>query len=543
MTNKTTATRRDILKGAGAIAAAGIAAGAMPLTHAVAAEEATDAEGNLTVPSFLVKPEPITEFAETHEFDVVVVGAGEAGLSAVHSALEAGASVACVQNIDTPLSTGNMSACVDLEKTSPAGVQAAVSFINMKSDYRANLDLVKMWALNSQEALAWWEQAAAEGGVESQPYDSSFEYNGYELYFHHNTYFHIDGAHNACCQVIAEQEAAAGAEFFYNHPAVQLQTAEDGSVTGVICQNADGAYVLFTAKKGVILATGDYSGNEEMRDYYCPDVKGFGMGTLVRDGSGLAMGMWAGGAIVPPTHTKMIHGEGAPTRFEMPFLLLDNKGRRFMDENCGGRMGYLNNYGRKYIAETGFTNSLAAKFWAIVPNNWRDYYDEWKAANPYEISINNAYREVDPEQWLQADTLEDLCAAINAYIEENEWGVDPIDTQTFVDQVNRYNELCAAGADDDFGKNPMYMVPIDSAPYYAVPRGSNNVPAILSGLLCDGNGQCLTADLQPIPGLYAAGNASGQFFGGVDYPMNIEGLSIGRAITSGYVVGGYVAGL
>ena len=78
MTNETTATRRDILKGAGAIAAAGIAAGAMPLTHAVAAEEATDAEGNLTVPSFLVKPEPITEFAETHEFDVVVVGAGEA---------------------------------------------------------------------------------------------------------------------------------------------------------------------------------------------------------------------------------------------------------------------------------------------------------------------------------------------------------------------------------------------------------------------------------------------------------------------------------
>ncbi len=179
---------------------------------------------------------------------------------------------------------------------------------------------------------------------------------------------------------------------------------------------------------------------------------------------------------MPPTHTKMIHGEGAPTRFEMPFLLLDNKGQRFMDENCGGRMGYLNNYGRKYIAETGFTNSLAAKFWAIVPNNWRDYYDEWKAANPYEISINNAYREVDPEQWLQADTLEDLCAAINAYIEENEWGVDPIDTQTFVDQVNRYNELCAAGADDDFGKNPMYMVPIDSAPYYAVPRGSNTCP-------------------------------------------------------------------
>ena len=49
--------------------------------------------------------EPITDFAETHEYDVVVVGAGESGLSAVHTALEAGARVACVQNINCLLYT------------------------------------------------------------------------------------------------------------------------------------------------------------------------------------------------------------------------------------------------------------------------------------------------------------------------------------------------------------------------------------------------------------------------------------------------------
>ena len=42
-------TRRDVLKGAAALSAAGVAASALPLTHAVAAEEVTDAEGNLTV--------------------------------------------------------------------------------------------------------------------------------------------------------------------------------------------------------------------------------------------------------------------------------------------------------------------------------------------------------------------------------------------------------------------------------------------------------------------------------------------------------------
>ncbi|MBS5479254.1 MAG: FAD-binding protein, partial [Coriobacteriia bacterium] len=119
--------RRSLVKGAAGVAAASLAVSAMPLTHAVAAEEAAS---NPMVPSFLVKPEPITEFAQTYEYDVVVVGAGEAGLSAVHTALEAGATVACLQNTDTAFTTGNMAASVDTTQTSPAGVAACVSFIN-----------------------------------------------------------------------------------------------------------------------------------------------------------------------------------------------------------------------------------------------------------------------------------------------------------------------------------------------------------------------------------------------------------------------------
>ena len=107
----------------------------------------------------------------------------------------------------------------------------------------------------------------------------------------------------------------------------------------------------------------------------------------------------------------------------------------------------------------------------------------------------------------------------------------------------RYNELCAAGRDEDFGKAAKYLVPIEGGPYYAIPRGSNKLPAILGGLVVDGNHQCLNGEFEPIGGLYAVGNASGQFFGGVDYPMDIEGLSIGRAITSGYYTGRLVASL
>lgn len=536
-------TRRSLIKLGGVAALGALGAGTLagcgqPNQNPKASASEAAATGG---PSFLQAPEPITDFAETKEFDVIVVGAGESGLSAVHTALEAGASVACVQNIGTAQTTGNMAASIDLSQTDEAAVQACVSFINWKSDYRSNRDLVNVWAHNSQEAIGWWAEEAAQGGVESKPHDSVLTYNGYDIHLHANTYFHVEGNHNAAALAIAERLAAAGAEFFYNTPAVQLYK-EDGAVKGVICSNEAEAHVLFKATKGVILACGDYSSNQEMLDYYAPDTKGFSLFTTFRDGSALCAGMWAGAIMTPPTHTKMIHGEPAAVRLEMPFLFIDNHGRRFMDETCC-RMGYMNNFARPYLAEKGFQDSTAAKFFSLVPSDWETYYEDWKAEAPYDVSIYNGANKVNPEKWIQGETIEELVEAMNAYAVENQWDIDPLDAKTVAEEVNRYNELCAAGRDEDFGKSAKYLVPIEGGPYYAVPRGSNKLPAILGGLVVNAESQCLDGEFSPIEGLYAVGNASGQFYGGVDYPMDIEGLSIGRAITSGYVTGKLVASL
>ena len=147
------------------------------------------------------------------------------------------------------------------------------------------------------------------------------------------------------------------------------------------------------------------------------------------------------------------------------------------------------------------------------------------------------------DQFVKGETFAELAANINAYMEAEEWHIDPIDEQTIVASIEAYNELCATGADGQFGKRADYLVPIEQGPFFAVPRGANSVPAVLGGLTVDENQQCLGAEGAPIEGLFAVGNASGQFYGGVDYPMDVEGLSIGRAITSGYVTGRYVATL
>ena len=536
-------TRRDLFKFTG-LAAAGVMgasalAGCAPKAPS-AADSLADTGADTNLPAFLQAPEPITDIADTKEFDIVVIGAGESGLAAVHTALEGGATVACVQNIGTAQTTGNMGASVDTTKTDEAGIQACVAFLMEKNAYRSNRKLLEAWARNSYEAVTWWAETAAASGVESKPYDSDREYNGYAYSLHANTYNHVEGAHNAAALAVCDTLAAEGAEFFFNSPAVQLHK-EGERVDGVICETESG-FVLFKGAKGVILASGDCSGNQEMRDYYCPDLRGFKTMSPFRDGMGMMAGVWAGAQMTPVNHSKMVHGGGALTRLELPFLNLDIHGERFMNEVLS--FAYLNNLMRGYLEEYDFENPMAAKFFTIMPANWVEIGEQWQAAYPDEVKFNVGNMKVPSEdQFVRGETFAELAANMNAYMEAEEWNIDPIDEATIVASIEAYNELCATGVDGQFGKRAAFMTPIEQGPFFAVPRGANSVPAVLGGLTVDENQQCLNADGAPIEGLFAVGNASGQFYGGVDYPMDVEGLSVGRAITSGYVTGRYVAAL
>ncbi len=541
-------SRRDLLKfgGLSAVGALGMSALAGCSPKVVAPEGGVPKPGAALagtgsadgVPSFLLTPDPVTDFAETHDYDVVVVGAGESGLAAIHAALAAGATVGVLQSLPIVQTAGNMGASVDLTQTSEAGIKAAVSYISYKSDYRSNAQQVEAWARNSQEALAWWEEAAAAGGSVSKPYDYVVNCNGHDVHFHANTYFHDEG-HQKGALTIGDAVQAEGAEIYFETPCVQLLKEDDRVVGAIGKRKSDDKHVLLRASKGVIIAAGDYVGDTEMLYFYTPDARGLHQAVDFRNGTGLKAAMWVGAQMCPASHTKMVHGEGPKVRFEMPYLFLDRHGKRFMDEGCC-RMGYLNEFTNKYLAEVDFAESTAVKFFSIVPTNWQEHYEQWKDFS--DISIHNAYRNVDPEAWIKGDTLEELAANMIAFADEEGWAHD-YTVEAIVESINRYNELVAAGQGDaDFGKRDEYMVPIE-APCYAVPRGANNIDALVDGLWCDGNFQCLDADMRPIPGLFAVGNASGPFFGNSNYPMDIEGLSVGRAITTGYVTGRYVAGL
>ena len=111
--------------------------------------------------------------------------------------------------------------------------------------------------------------------------------------------------------------------------------------------------------------------------------------------------------------------------------------------------------------------------------------------------------------------------------------------------VARYNEMCYRGKDEDFGKDPRLLMPIDKPPYYIarfeIVRPDTGL-VTLNGVITDENQAVLDKKFKPIPGLFASGtNGGGKFF--MQYASLLSGMCIGSAMTLGMLVGRHVASL
>ena len=471
------------------------------------------------VPSFLAKPEAIREFLGEEEFEIVVVGAGAAGLTAALKAVELGASVAIVQKEAEGDSNGFRATGLSKD-ASPAEKAAVVSYMMKNSDYRAKRELLQAYVDNSGEAIEWFSELLGRAGLEDEGVgaaDASIggtfevECDGYTGHFiSAMPTVKYMGAAPALCS-FAEQK---GVTVFYSTDGVQLVQDESGRVTGVVGETGKSEYALVKASKGVILATGDYQGNPDMIAYYCPDVNGFPPLTVGRTGQGHCMGVWAGGRIEPVGHTKMIHDIWMNSA---PYLMVDPKGNRFASE----RMDWWKiNTLMRDLMQAYADAPEKATIWSVMDANYLIQAEAW-----HELDAKIKAKPV-PEDAIThtADTLEALAAEIDA------------DPATLIATVARYNELVDLGQDEDFGKNPAFLAKIEQGPFYAVQRDFNfGLSATLGGLVVDGDCRVLGLDDTPIEGLFAVGNTCGPFYGSIDYPMEIGGLSIGRAITTGYI--------
>lgn len=549
--NKDDMTRRDFIKGA-AIGAAGIAmvgvlpscakateapvptatpdSSAAPSGNETSTSEfsQTDTPGVISLSELdesVVEVEKISSFAEEATYDIVVIGAGTAGIPAALSALEEGASVAVLQKESVAVSQGTVGASVKLDQSSEAGIMSFLHKLHSTYDHRPSWELNKEWVYSSDEAISWVEKHLTNIGYDNL--GSKQEIHNFDdgTCFVHLMFF-SKGIAPAFTK-LAEFTEQAGVKFYYETPGVQL-IKEENRITGVIGKNSEGKYIRLNAKKGVILATGDYQNNSAMVDKYCPDASVFMKKQVRKTGDGHLMGMMVGAQMEPIGHTKMIHGmatltNGSNVLRNEPFLAVNLNGERFTYEDV------------PYESRCTVVTNQPEQVWiSIMDDNYYDQVISW-GNDPEAPSVANGKREqiadyAEKGNIVKANTLDELAQKMG------------IPASSLKATVERYNELCDIGADLDFGKPSKYMKPLNQAPYYGI-RREFAVSALTSGLMTDVNGQCLDKSNNPIPGLFASGNCSGPFYCDIDYSMFCSGMSVSRCITFGRIAGKYLANL
>lgn len=591
MSNKL--SRRDFMKTA-AISSAGIGITSMtgckpkPLpeetpvpTEVAAASPAasTNIPEVLTLAEFedsLAEAEPITDFAGEVTADIVVIGAGASGVPAAITAAEEGSSVAILQKQNVPVSQGNCGSGLIVDESDVEGLLRYVQHTNSLNNWRSDTDLLKAYVMNSGEAVNWfYDRARLTGTSPDNPndkglyafMDTSQDFTGewsddrFARYDYGEAKVHMyapwmgpkpNNVGTIMRYVVEEavEEFDGLLKVYYETPGVQL--IKDGEkVIGVVGKQADGTYIKFNANKAVILATGDYQNNPSMVKRWCPDVADFDKKQFQKTGDGHLMAVTAGAQMEDLVHTKMLHDFDAGLMYEEPFLYVNMKGERFCNEFVG--FVYMNDIVMHHDLYKGGKNyedpEKGSKGWYCQIYD-SDYMEHASVSGLIPPEVMEKYMpEISDEEYTaahgtervgvfsnlidtwRADTLEELADKL---------GVE--DKAAFVATVERYNELCTQGTDEDFGKEAKWMNAIKTAPFYGI-RRHLRVSALCSGVYTNENGQALDENKNPVEGLYCVGNLGGQFYGGVDYPFHATGLSLGRCYTFGRLAGKHSASL
>lgn len=548
-------SRRTFIKGAAvstvALGSAGAIIGCSPKEKEPAPVDGEQPAADST-PSFLKAPEPIkdADIKETITADVIVIGGGMSGLCAAMSAAEEGAKVILLEKTDRVHFRGNdygaIGSKMQKQINNEINKMEAVQEIMRYNAYKGDQRVVALWAENSG-MVADWIMAKAEGyGCKPKPVPLDETVTpGTVIKGFPTLSFRMDPSEaaindapqgtdpwTASMRYTLKQGCIdAGVDLRFNSPAVQLVREDNnkGRVTAVIA-GEEGDYKKYVGTKGIILCSGDYNADKEMREYYIPSTKYIhaNMYEMVdgsqNTGDGQKMGMWIGAAIDEFPHAPMYFDfavPGAPiladALMRQPWLSVNERGLRYENEELP--YAYLSNAQRQQPGNAR---------WTVWDAKWPEEAPSFKIVACKDMRTNfhnpdNVKAYIEKGYIKSAETLEELADKMG------------VPKENFLKTVERYNELAKKGVDEDFGKREDCLTTIEKPTFYAAPLGTALL-VTLGGLKINTDLQVLDEELNPIPGLYAAGNASGSYYAN-DYCVNLPGNSHGRAYTFGYLAG------
>ena len=441
--------------------------------------------------------------AETLDCDVVIVGAGGAGLTAAVRATQDGAKVLVLEKMpfaggNSLKASGGMN-CAGAKFQEAAGVtdSGVPEFIEdtMNGGHGINdLALVTTMAENSAEAVNWLEsigaplpKVAATGGT-----------------VHKYLHSPEDGSPVGAYLIakLSEEAEKQGIEIMLNTTATEIIMA-DGAAAGVMAEDAGHVYTVNAG--AVILATGGFGANFELMCSFNPSLaNAVTTNHPGATGDGIMMAEAVGAATVDMDQIQL-----HPTVYQATSMLVSEKMR-----SLGAIL--VNHEGKR------FTNDLATRdavsnaelqqtggyAWIIFDQN---LVDQNKSAAQY----------IEQGMAVTGDTYEALAQAMD------------VDAAAFVETMNTWNQAVADGEDKEFGRNNGMDADLSTAPFYAI-QIAPGIHHTMGGIKIDTDTQVISTEGSVIPGLFAAGETTGGVHGG---------NRIGGNAVCDFVVFGRIAGL
>ena len=469
--------------------------------------------------AFELQPDPVpsSDIKKYIDVEVVVVGAGIAGLSAALSAAEEGAKTALLEKTATVQARGHDNAFIGSRLQEKLGIEIdkdeiilnLMKYGSNKPDQR----LIRMWAEGSGKTADWLMDMTDAAGLEVfiNQYPPPPAFNNAAEYYPQYQVTHHYRSELPVAKCLMDNALKKGVAPYFRTRAKQLLRISKGRVTGVIAQNEVGEYLQFNASKAVILCTGDYGNNAEMMARYCPQSSYLAPMITTSTGDGHMMAMWIGAVMEPGPHTPMIHGPAGPL-LSSAFLQVNLLGERFQNEDVPIQSNY-----------NAVERQPGRVAWQVFDSKYPEELPLHGIGLGKIIIATEKIRQEVAKAALTADSIEELATRMKQPAE------------TFKATVKRYNKLARLGKDLDFGKRPDRLSPIDRPPYYAG-RSGYSLLTVLGGLNINRKLQPLDKNWKVIPGIYLAGNTMGGRFSG-DYPTMCPGLSHGMAIHFGRIAG------
>jgi len=476
--------------------------------------------------------------------DLLVVGAGGAGLAAAVTAAEAGASVIVLDRLRvtggaTVFAKGIFAVGSKFQKELGIDISTDEAFLQhmFYTHYLANARLVRAIIDKSADTIHWLDERGTEFIAPAELYPGAPK-----------TWHTMKHEGKSITKALEKTAKDLGVPIHFRTRARKL-ILNEGRVAGVIAEDKDGNRVEYEAK-AVVIASGGFANNEEMMEKYTqagtPTIK-MAFGQVGKEGDGILMA-WEAGAAKEGTSVIQRGLAGVMKKKE---VLKEAPKKSQFDKHITAILKqptfWVNANGERFFNESEFSfahigNAMSKQPGQVLFNVFDDDYRKYMEERGTDVGlgvfapkgtkipdvVDAIQASIDKDEAWVCDTLEELA---------EKTGMDP---ETLKANVDEYNASCDKGHDDVFAKDPAYLKPVRTPPFYAI-KGHPTHVGSLGGIKINHKTEVIREDsttgLDVIPGLYAAGNVAGGMYGDTYDASHTLGLTLAFAVNSGRIAG------